>query len=262
MDVPALLLGRSVTTSLTMKYLSTRINRRSDTLSHHSIQKYWLPCRRFFFLLTSLVIVLAFGGSVMLLLSDTMQPLLQLLAHAPLSALPLLFVGLASLCFQIVVRPKLLDLFRAFIVSSAFLLWGTYQLLSAGSAATTLGDVVIVLFVIDLGSMMAGRLKKQGWPRRTHHESQPQPVDSSQVSSSSHPYVPEPLPVVAMIALPSGRQQSTPDLPARATPTSFALKRLRLIPFQNTHCCMNAHHPLPCSCKRVRVSSPAHALVD
>ena len=110
-----------------------------------------------------LVTVLALGSGALLLIRDSPLPLLHHLAHAPISAVPLLLIGLASLCFQLVSRPRLLDLCKALMVSSAFILWGIDQLLSAGGLTTMLGDVVIVLYVIDLGWMMADRLKQQGW---------------------------------------------------------------------------------------------------
>ena len=120
--------------------------------------------------LIGLVIVLAFGSGALLLFNDIPWPMIHPLAHAPISAVPLLLIGLASLGFQIVVRPKLLDLFKAFIVSAAFLLWGIDQLLPAGWGASMLGDVVIVLYVIDLGWMMADRLKQQGWHKQARRD--------------------------------------------------------------------------------------------
>jgi len=40
-------------------------------------------------------------------------------------------------------------------------LWGIDQLLAPGWAATTLGDVVITLYVIDLAWMIVDRLKQR-----------------------------------------------------------------------------------------------------
>jgi hypothetical protein len=122
------------------------------------------PLKRFAFqppvrplsIFTSLVILLAFASCLLLLIEDA--ALLPLLSHAPVSALPLLLIGLASLAFQLVTRPAPLELFKACIVSAAFLLWGIDQLLPTGWLATTLGDVVIILYVIDLGWMMRDRL--------------------------------------------------------------------------------------------------------
>jgi hypothetical protein len=101
--------------------------------------------------------IAALVAGITLLLNDvfTITPL-----HAPVSAAPLLLIGATNLGFQVLMRPKPLDLFKALIVSSAFLLWGIDQLLPTGWFATTLGDVVIVLYVIDLGWIIADRLKQ------------------------------------------------------------------------------------------------------
>jgi hypothetical protein len=107
-------------------------------------------------------IILAFGSGALLLANDLPWPSFTPLAHAPLSAAPLLLIGLASLGFQVVSRPKLLDLFKAFIVSAAFLLWRIDQFLPSGWLTTTIGDGVIGLYVLDLGWMM-DRLILQHW---------------------------------------------------------------------------------------------------
>ena len=110
------------------------------------------------YLFTWVVVVLALVAGVALLTSDLF---LTILPHAPVSAGPLLFIGAAYLGFQVLIRPKPLDLFKALIVSSAFILWGVDQLLPLGRVATTLGDVVITLYVIDLGWVMIVCLKQR-----------------------------------------------------------------------------------------------------
>ena len=107
--------------------------------------------------LTRIIVILAFVAGTVLLLCDLF---LTAFPHAPLSAAPLLFIGVAYLGFQMIIRPSPLDLFKALIVSSAFILWGVDQLLPAGWFATTLGDIVITLYVVDLGWMMLDRLKQ------------------------------------------------------------------------------------------------------
>ena len=102
---------------------------------------------------------LALTAGTVLLLSDVAQGFLPALPHAPISAAPLLLIGAASLAFQVLTRPKLLDLLKALIVSLAFILWGIDQMLPPGWLATTLGDVVISLYVLDLGWLMIDYLK-------------------------------------------------------------------------------------------------------
>jgi hypothetical protein len=108
------------------------------------------------YVFTWFVIVLALIAGVALLTNDVF---FTILPHAPVSAAPLLFIGTAYLGFQVLLRPKPLDLFKALIISSAFILWGVDQLLPGGRVATTLGDVVITLYVLDLGWVMIDRLK-------------------------------------------------------------------------------------------------------
>jgi hypothetical protein len=117
---------------------------------------------KLFLLLIWMIVILAFVAGLLLLMSDVF---LRFLPHASLSAAPLLLIGAASLGFQALTRLKLLDFFKALIVSTAFLLWGIDQLLIPGWFATTLGDVVITLYVLDLGWMVIDRLKqKQSYP--------------------------------------------------------------------------------------------------
>jgi len=187
--------------------------------------------------LTGLIIVLALGSGALLLIEDSPLPLLHHLAHAPISAVPLLLIGLASLCFQVVIRPRLLDLFKALMVSSAFILWGVDQLLPAGSVTTTLGDVVIILYVIDLGWMMADRLKQQGWHKPLQQETQPPPVRSA----NCFHLLPSP-PSVSILApftnsnLPAQQLEKQPtyhSIPQEGAKPSPIPKRYRLLPLRS-----------------------------
>jgi len=111
------------------------------------------------YLFTWVLVVLALVGGALLLGNDAILHSFSGLPHAPVSAAPLLLIGAASLGFQVLTRPKLLDLFKALLISMAFILWGIDQLLPASWLTTTVGDVVITLYVIDLGWMMIDRLR-------------------------------------------------------------------------------------------------------
>jgi hypothetical protein len=180
-----------------------------------------------------IVIVLAFGSGAVLLADDLPWPAFRPLAHASISAVPLLLIGLAALGFQFVIRPNLLDLFKACIVSAAFLFWGIDLLLPAGWFATTLGDVVILLYVIDLGWMMIDRLKQQG---------------RSQEMVASFPLAPDlseesPTLPLHILPLPSSFSHTPlsqeppplfPLIPGEATRSVSSLKRHRLLPLAKT----------------------------
>jgi hypothetical protein len=182
---------------------------------------------RLLYLFTWTTVVAALVVSILLLVNDVFSTILP---HAPVSAAPLLLIGVASLGFQVLIRPKPLDLFKALIVSSAFILWGIDQLLPLGWEATTLGDVVIVLYVVDLGWMMIDRLKQQ-W--KTHHTTSRNPEHERSVSSSE---ADDGEPLLPLLSPIPGKQHYTPQqiiMISRGS-TPF-LKRNRLA-------------PLPCTC--------------
>jgi hypothetical protein len=78
----------------------------------------------------------------------------------PLSALPLLLAGSSYLLLQAILRPRPLELFKRVMLGTAFLLWGAVQLMPAGPLATELGNLVIALYVIDLGLIVWTDLEK------------------------------------------------------------------------------------------------------
>lgn len=140
------------------KLLNKRITSPSSSASRQATDHFLSLVHALFSLFIWGVVVLALAAGVLLLTRDVF---LTGLPHAPVSAAPLLLVGAAYLGFQALLRPKPLDLFKALIVSSAFILWGVDQLLPGGWIATILGDVVITLYVLDVGWMMIDRLKQR-----------------------------------------------------------------------------------------------------
>ena len=224
-----------------MSDLLSRPERRLDAPFPASRRKRSWP--RFFkpgfVVLLGFVIVLALGSGALLLFTDLPWPVLHLLAHAPASAVPLLCIGLASLGFQFVVRPKRLDLLKALIVSAAFLFWGIDQLLPTGRIATTLGDVVIALYVLDLGWMMMDRLKQRGRPHRMSQEM----VSSSPLMPDLSDGPTQPLHILPLPSSSSRAPQTTwqpeqlplfPPVPGQTTRSASTLKRFRLLPLAKT----------------------------
>jgi len=83
-----------------------------------------------------------------------------LLKTLPLSAFPLLLAGSAYIILQVVLRPRPLELLKRLMLGAAFLLWGVVQLMPASDLATELGNVVIALYVVDLGLIIWTDLEK------------------------------------------------------------------------------------------------------
>lgn len=156
LSLSALLEGR--TAALYMHPMNDLLEQNTSGAPTTSRATPSAPLRASLYILTRAIVLIAFAASILLLLSDLIA---TPLAHAPISAAPLLCIGAAYLAFQALSRPKLLDLCKALIVAMAFILWGIDQMLPAGWFATLLGDIVISLYVLDLGWMMLDRLKQR-----------------------------------------------------------------------------------------------------
>src|SRR5690348_9366659 len=118
--------GSRYRTSIRMNNLMNRNVLRSPSLSlREATTQPPSLAHKLLYVFTWFVVVLALIAGVALLTNDIF---FTILPHAPVSAAPLLFIGTAYLGFQALLRPKPLDLFKALIISSAFILWGVDQL--------------------------------------------------------------------------------------------------------------------------------------
>jgi hypothetical protein len=93
-------------------------------------------------------------SGLLLLVQDVAPGLTGFVRHSWLAASALLFAGTACLGFASAIRARTRDVIMRAFLGSAFILWGIQQLLSDGRLATVLGDIVIVLFVIDVGAFL------------------------------------------------------------------------------------------------------------
>jgi|SRR5579871_268452 len=97
-----------------------------------------------------LTLALAFG--VLLLVANL--PLIPASLHTYFSALPLAAAGLGYGLLQVRLRPTPGTLWKRLMLAATFLLWAVDQLLPAGRAASLIGDLVIVAYVLDLYWLM------------------------------------------------------------------------------------------------------------
>jgi hypothetical protein len=105
--------------------------------------------------------ILALAASLALLIGGA-KPLFTLPA-AVISAAPLLLVGTAFLIMQSIIRPRWVELLRNALLAATFLLWGTIQLMPQNATSMRLGNVVIVLYVLDLAWVVLGsKISRKG----------------------------------------------------------------------------------------------------
>ena len=136
----------------------------SDKLQTELQTQQVLSRPSFFLRAILILLVLSLIGCALLLMFDFFPALLPRLTHGPVSALPLLLIGVAYLGLQAILRPQVFELLKRVMLASAFILWGIDQLLPTGPIATTLGDIVIVLYIIDLALMMRNTLRTKFKP--------------------------------------------------------------------------------------------------
>jgi hypothetical protein len=93
-------------------------------------------------------------SSLLLLLLDVAPDLTAFVKHAWVAASALLLAGAACIGLASVVRARPKELIMRLSLGCAFILWGIQQLLDEGVVSAALGDIVIVLFVVDISAIV------------------------------------------------------------------------------------------------------------
>ena len=100
--------------------------------------------------MTITLVVSALASSVALMAKDAGTEALIRLPRGVISAAPLLLIGVSFLIAQLMLRPRWTDLLKNVLLAAAFLLWGAVQLMEQNALSKRLGNVVIVLYVLDI----------------------------------------------------------------------------------------------------------------
>jgi len=118
---------------------------------------------RILFYATAGLVVAALAASVLLLASDTGLGVSLGLSMTTISSAPLLLAGISFLAFQSMLRPRPSELLKNTLLAGTFILWGIVQTMPQGALSARLGDLVIVLYVLDLAwVILAGIASQQG----------------------------------------------------------------------------------------------------
>jgi hypothetical protein len=117
-----------------------------------------LPPRPPFPRLTTVLAVSALVSGVVLLLLDGFAHFTTNRFHAAVSAAPPILIGLCWLSLHPVLGAHPIHFIKRLLAAVAFVLWGIDQMLPPGWLAATIGDVVIVLFVLDVALIVRGEL--------------------------------------------------------------------------------------------------------
>ena len=108
--------------------------------------------------LGALLFLAALAAVASLLASDLWSGLAFTARHVHLQALALIFAG-ASFIFLQLRRPAApRDLAKGILLGVAFVVWGAEQFLSPGPGVVACDCVVVTIFILDLGLVIAGQL--------------------------------------------------------------------------------------------------------
>jgi threonine/homoserine efflux transporter RhtA len=82
------------------------------------------------------------------------------------SAVPLILTGVAFAALQFTLQRSRKQILLGLMVALAFTLWGLEQFVSDPAVASFIDDIVVILFVVDLGLVIYGHLKPGAPPDR------------------------------------------------------------------------------------------------
>ena len=106
----------------------------------------------------------ALVSAAILLAWDAYPKLFPADARDWLGALPLVFIAVAYLAYEIIRRPGNAELFKATLLALAFFFWAANQYWAAAHWAPLMNDLAIGLFVLDVFFVMVG------WPASSPDE--------------------------------------------------------------------------------------------
>jgi hypothetical protein len=80
------------------------------------------------------------------------------------SAVPLILIGVAFGALQFALPRTRAQVVLGLMVAAAFILWGAEQFVADPALAALIDDIVVFLFVLDLGIVIGGHLKPGAQP--------------------------------------------------------------------------------------------------
>ncbi len=110
--------------------------------------------------LSGIVLVAALASAACILLLDAFYWLRPDLPWRVKSAIPLICIGVSYALLQFTLPRTRTEFCLSLAVSLAFVLWGVEQFIPIPRIASQIDDVVVFLFVLDLGIVIRGKLNQ------------------------------------------------------------------------------------------------------
>jgi hypothetical protein len=81
------------------------------------------------------------------------------LDHQRLGSLPFIFIGISFITFQLSLPGPWKERIKGLLLGLAFALWGSEIFLPKGNWLTVLDNLVIAIFIVDLGLIVVGHFR-------------------------------------------------------------------------------------------------------
>jgi hypothetical protein len=108
-----------------------------------------------------LLLASALVSCLVVLISDAARGFSYDAHHLRLGSLPFVFIGLAFICYQLSLCHSWRRRCKGLLLGLAFALWGSEQFIPPGPWLTALDNLVIAIFVIDLGLIVGGQMARR-----------------------------------------------------------------------------------------------------
>ena len=112
--------------------------------------------------LSALLLISALAGMATLLVFDALNHLRLTPFHQRAGALSFMLIGASYISLQLSTGRRWREMFKGVLLGTGFFLWGCEQFLPPGPLVTVMDSLVVLIFVSDLGLIIAGRLKQKG----------------------------------------------------------------------------------------------------
>jgi len=103
----------------------------------------------------------ALAGIASLLAGDAWNSLTPTVLHHRAGALSLMLIGLSYISLQLSAPRATRELITGLLLGIAFLMWGGEEFAPPGPLVTLMDSAVVTIFVVDLGVIVAGHLKRR-----------------------------------------------------------------------------------------------------